>query len=247
MSPAPPAGPGRELRDAHGAASPPASGGGFTLFEVLVVVAILALLAAVILPMVVSRLQEGDPVRLSSDLTDLRTGMELFRLDVRPTVVPGDLEDLSVPVDSLDADVSGRLYSATEQNRWAGPYIDFTFPEMGQAPADTVHLSTGFDARIHTDLIRYDVSESPALHATVVGADTIPVDAPPGQLQANRDWAAIAVAGLDSLDFERANDQVDGQAEADGSLPGESHWEGRLRYDVDLAMTFFLALPLKEP
>lgn len=237
--------PGRSPAPAASTSAP--GRGGFTLFEVLVVVAILALLAAVILPMVVSRLQEGDPVRLSSDMTDLRTGMELFRLDVRPTVVPGDLEDLAVPVDSLDADVAGRVYSATEQNRWGGPYIDFQFPEMGRAPADTAHLTTGFDARIHTDLIRYDVSESPSLHATVVGQDTIPVDAPPDQLEANRDWAAIAVAGLDSLDFERANDQVDGQAEADGALPGESHWEGRLRYDVDLQMTFFLALPLKEP
>lgn len=220
---------------------------GFTLLEVLVVVAILALLAAAILPIVLNQLQRGDPVRLSTDMTDLQSAVRLFRLDVRPSRIPGDLEDLTQPIDSLDADVTNEPYSRREMDRWDGPYVDFQFPFLGIARPDTTHLSTGFAGRIHTDLILFDISADPGIHArTDADGDTIPVDAPLANLEANRDWAAVAVSGLDETDFESANDEVDGPGEADGSLDGESQWEGSLRYDDDLGMTFFLIVPLKQ-
>src|SRR3954471_16043996 len=56
---------------------------GFTLGEVLVTVALIAVLAAVVIPAVGSQITKGDLGRVSSDLLTLRSAMEQFIADVR--------------------------------------------------------------------------------------------------------------------------------------------------------------------
>src|SRR6266550_2967166 len=56
---------------------------GFTLGEVLVTVALIAVLAAVVLPAVGSQITKGDLGRVSSDLLTIRSAMEQFISDVR--------------------------------------------------------------------------------------------------------------------------------------------------------------------
>src|SRR5437764_3611113 len=56
---------------------------GFTLGEVLVTVALVAVLAAVVLPAVGSQISKGDLGRVSSDLLTMRSAMEQFISDVR--------------------------------------------------------------------------------------------------------------------------------------------------------------------
>ena len=60
-----------------------ASRSGFTLPEVLVTVAIVAILAAVVVPTVTNQIGKGDDSNLTSNVASLRTGITAFVSDVR--------------------------------------------------------------------------------------------------------------------------------------------------------------------
>ena len=118
---------------------------GFTLAEVLVILAIIAALAAVILPTVTNQVQKAELNRVESDFTNLRTGMEAFTVDVHR--YPGDLHDLGTPISGTDADIDGTAYSGGLQSRWDGPYVD----RVVASTADTA-FETGFGLYILNDL-----------------------------------------------------------------------------------------------
>lgn len=59
----------------------PVHAGGFTLIEVLVVVTILAILAAVVVPRFLDRPDEARVARARQDIQALVTGLNLYRLD----------------------------------------------------------------------------------------------------------------------------------------------------------------------
>ena len=61
---------------------------GFTLIEVMVVVVILGLLAAIIVPKVMSRPDEARVVAAKADIAAITQALKLYRLD--NTVLPGD-------------------------------------------------------------------------------------------------------------------------------------------------------------
>ena len=70
---------------------------GFTLIEVLVTLLLLSLLAAAVFPVITQQVSRGEPVKASQDLSSIRTGIETFSLNVRPSY-PGDLDDLIAPI-----------------------------------------------------------------------------------------------------------------------------------------------------
>lgn len=115
---------------------------GFTLVEVLVILAILAGLAAVLVPTVSNQVRKADLGRITGDLTNLRTGVETFLVDVHR--YPADIEDLVSPIDASDADIDGASYPTGLQNRWEGPYIDRVISDGGT-------LETGFGGLIQDD------------------------------------------------------------------------------------------------
>src|SRR5688572_19886082 len=104
---------------------------GFTLVEMIVVLLILALLAAVVIPVVADRGDDADPVRVATDLGDIKTGMELFHFDVRPRF-PADLDDLVNTISTTESDFEADLYSALAVNKWDGPYIDSSITDGGE-------------------------------------------------------------------------------------------------------------------
>ncbi|MDI9641097.1 type II secretion system major pseudopilin GspG [Kamptonema cortianum] len=87
----------------------------FTLIELLVVILILAILAAMIVPRIVSRTSEAKQSKARGDLVNLRKMLETYRLDVGayPSTEEG-LEALRTP----PADAEG----------WKGPYLTKPIP-----------------------------------------------------------------------------------------------------------------------
>lgn len=114
---------------------------GFTLAEVLVVLAIIAIMAAVLMPVLVTQLRKGDIGRIMGDMTSIRTGIETFMADVRR--IPGDLTHLARPISISDTDIRGTTYPPGLVNRWRGPYID-----QQQLASDDDRYPTGFGGRI---------------------------------------------------------------------------------------------------
>ncbi|MGI8619669.1 MAG: type II secretion system protein [Gemmatimonadaceae bacterium] len=94
---------------------------GFTLPEVLVTLAIVATLAAVLMPALNSQLSKGDAGRLTSDLKAIQTAVGAFTSDVRR--YPGDLTDLNTKPGVTDQDVLGNAFGSVLVAKWRGPYL----------------------------------------------------------------------------------------------------------------------------
>lgn len=199
---------------------------GFTLIEVLIVVAILAAIATFVVPELIDRADDGEPARIAADLAGISSGIELFHLDQR-TAFPGDLEDLVNLIETTEADIEGTAYATGNVNRWSGPYLTLTMPAT-VAATDTV-ISTAFQGAILNGLILYDAAaDDPTVVAC--GPDI---------------WVTTVIDGLSVTDFELANDVIDGETETDGGAAGESQLSGRLRYDgaATPEKTYFLTHP----
>lgn len=93
---------------------------GFSLGELLVGMAIIAVLAAVILPAVAGQVTKSDATRTIQDLSSLRTGVEQFQADVRR--YPKKLSHLTRAITG-QSDINGTNYPANLIARWKGPYL----------------------------------------------------------------------------------------------------------------------------
>lgn len=92
---------------------------GFTLPEVLVTVAIVAILAAVVVPTVTNQIGKGDDANIQSNVASLRTGITAFVSDARK--FPSRLQHLLVRPAAADSALDGP-YGALAVSRWKGPY-----------------------------------------------------------------------------------------------------------------------------
>lgn len=127
--------------------------GGFTLIELLVTLILLGLLTAVVFPVVVQQIDDAEPTKAANDLANIKTGIEVFHLNVRPTW-PGDLEDLVHEIDGSDVDVEKATYNNT--NKWNGPYIDAA---VGSGAAETGDaVTSGFGMSIQNQIVCYNES-----------------------------------------------------------------------------------------
>jgi prepilin-type N-terminal cleavage/methylation domain-containing protein len=96
---------------------------GFTLGEVLVSVAIVAVLAAVVIPAIGSQITKGDQGRVASDIQAVRGGVVQFVSDVRR--YPKSLGQLVVVPLTTNSPMTPTTvtYTSQELARWRGPYL----------------------------------------------------------------------------------------------------------------------------
>jgi general secretion pathway protein G len=86
---------------------------GFTLIELVVVILILAILAALIVPRIVGRTSDAKRAKAASDISQLRGFIQQFRADCDH--YPDNLQDLRTrPSEGADG--------------WRGPYSDKEIP-----------------------------------------------------------------------------------------------------------------------
>jgi prepilin-type N-terminal cleavage/methylation domain-containing protein len=95
--------------------------GGFSLAEVLVTLAIIAILAAVLLPGLNSQITKGDAGRVAQDLTSIQTGAQAFLSDVHR--YPSDVTHLTTAITGSQNDILGSPYPSTLVAKWRGPYL----------------------------------------------------------------------------------------------------------------------------
>jgi prepilin-type N-terminal cleavage/methylation domain-containing protein len=115
---------------------------GFSLAEILVAIAIVAVVAAVVIPSIGGQLRSGDESRVQQDLTNLRSGIEQFLADVRryPKSV-GQLTNVPLAGDADEPGLTGGVYTVGQVGRWRGPYISKDSVEA---------LKTGFDVSMNS-------------------------------------------------------------------------------------------------
>lgn len=86
---------------------------GFTLIELVVVILILAILAALIVPRIVGRTDDAKRAKAASDISTLRSQVQVYKVDVG--TFPEVLMDLRTrPSEGADG--------------WRGPYLDKELP-----------------------------------------------------------------------------------------------------------------------
>ena len=93
---------------------------GFTLIEVLVVLAVVIALAAVIIPQVAGRAADATPTAVISTLSTASGAIGQFKADVRR--YPGRLTWLTNTT-GTPTDICGNAIPAGLLNGWSGPYI----------------------------------------------------------------------------------------------------------------------------
>jgi general secretion pathway protein G len=94
---------------------------GFTLIELMVVIAILALLGGIVAPKVIGRLRQAKPQKAKIDLTQIETGLDMYAADngSYPTTEQGLQALITKPT------------TPPEPLNWSGPYVkptDFKDP-----------------------------------------------------------------------------------------------------------------------
>jgi prepilin-type N-terminal cleavage/methylation domain-containing protein len=109
----------------------------FTLAEVLVTVAIVAILAAVVVPAVTNQISKGDEANIASTASSVRTGITAFVSDTRK--FPGRVSDLFNAIIGTNKDITVADYGTPVANKWKGPYMSGSL-----AAADSMPVGLGF-------------------------------------------------------------------------------------------------------
>jgi general secretion pathway protein G len=108
----------------------PGRAGGFTLIEIMVVVVIIGLLAAVIVPTVISKVDEARVAKAKQDIQSLETALTMFRLDNSkyPTTEQGLTALVTQPTDpSIKHWKPGGYLQRVSKDPWGNDY-QYVYP-----------------------------------------------------------------------------------------------------------------------
>lgn len=131
--------------------------GGFTLIEIMVVVVIIGLLAAVIVPTVVSKVDDAKVAKAKSDIQAIQAALTMFRLDNShyPTSEQGLQALVTQPTDpSIKHWKQGGYIERISKDPWGNDY-QYTYPgshgkeyDLFSLGADGAPGGEGIDADI---------------------------------------------------------------------------------------------------
>jgi general secretion pathway protein G len=100
---------------------------GFTLIEVMVVVVILSILAAIVVPRIMDRPEQARITKTKSDIRALEAALNLYRLDnmVYPTTDQGLEALISAPTDAPEAKnwKEGGYLDRLPSDPWGNAYL----------------------------------------------------------------------------------------------------------------------------
>ena len=121
-------------------AAPRRGARGLTFVELLFVLVILGLLAALVVVPMARRVSTGQAAALASDLHAVGNAILAFRQDVRR--YPLRLTQLTSPPGPGSLDLCGRVISAPFRAGWRGPYLDRAVGPAGLRAGDAVLLDS---------------------------------------------------------------------------------------------------------
>jgi general secretion pathway protein G len=130
---------------------------GFTLIEIMVVVIIIGLLAAVIVPQIMSRVDEARVTKAKTDIRSLETALTLFRLDNSkyPTTEQGLQALVAQPTDpSIKHWRPGGYLQRVSKDPWGNDY-QYVYPGSHGQEYDL--FSLGADGAPGGDGINADI------------------------------------------------------------------------------------------
>jgi prepilin-type N-terminal cleavage/methylation domain-containing protein len=120
---------------------------GFTLIEVLIVVALIAVLAATLIPQFSSSALDAKESSLKYDLKSLRTQIDMYKLDhggQAPSITGGTLPQLNAATNA-----AGGIGTAGPSFPY-GPYMMNAFPPNPITGIGTVTAMTGYPPTAET-------------------------------------------------------------------------------------------------
>lgn len=130
---------------------------GFTLIEIMVVVVIIGLLAAVIVPTVISKVDEARVAKAKQDIQSLETALTMFRLDNSkyPTTEEGLAALVTQPTDpSIKHWKPGGYIERISKDPWGNDY-QYVYPGTHGKEYDLYSL--GADGQPGGDGINADI------------------------------------------------------------------------------------------
>jgi len=109
----------------HAPSGRPSAAAGFTLIEIMVVVVILGILAALIAPNVISRIDEAQITKVKQDIRAIESALKLYRLDrfKYPTTDEGLNALVTPPSDSTVPWPTGGYLDRLPKDPWDRPYV----------------------------------------------------------------------------------------------------------------------------
>ena len=156
---------------------------GFTLLEVVVALAILALLGAVILSAAGGRIREGRAASTAQTLSTLRDGILQYRTDVRR--YPRNLRYLSTSPIVGVTDLCNQTVPSSLRSLWRGPYTNISILASGLAVQEMVVSDT-----VELDPVGpYTVSTSGAIVIVTRDVDSTIARELETQYDGNSDWS----------------------------------------------------------